>query len=42
MFLNNQQMRSNAVVDKTLRYTLLCACYVKVWYKPVGVYQAST
>jgi hypothetical protein len=26
---------SNAMVDKTLRYTLLCVCYVEAWYAPI-------
>jgi hypothetical protein len=33
---------SNAMVDKTLRYTLLCFCYVEAWYAPIGAHQAST
>jgi hypothetical protein len=26
---------SNAMVDKILRYTLLCVCYVEVWYASI-------
>jgi hypothetical protein len=26
---------SNAMVDTTLRYTLLCVCYVEAWYAPI-------
>jgi hypothetical protein len=28
---------SNAVVDKTLRYTLLCVCHVEAWYASVSL-----
>jgi hypothetical protein len=33
---------SNAMVDRTQRYTLLCVCYVEGWYAPIGVYKVST
>jgi hypothetical protein len=26
---------SNAMVDKTLRYTWLCVCYVETWCAPI-------
>jgi hypothetical protein len=26
---------SNAMVDRTLRYTLLCVCYVEAWCAPI-------
>jgi hypothetical protein len=26
---------SNAMVDKTLRYTLLFVCYMEAWYAPI-------
>jgi hypothetical protein len=32
---------SNAMVDKTLRYTLLRVCYMEAWYAPLGAYVAS-
>jgi hypothetical protein len=34
-------MRIECMIDKTLRYRLLCVCYVDAWYAPIGAYQAS-
>jgi hypothetical protein len=28
-------MLPNAMVDKTLCYTLLCVCYMEAWYIPI-------